>query len=360
MKTKYLFSSPEGDIEIDNHILNLPLRLSLDKKHNWLRLKDYFDLISSFVLKRFSKNRIKNLIVRSEKHGAYYHVASIELTDNKKGKKKFAVLVGISDSGIHLKKEYLLIKKLKKREGDKTYLPEYYLIDELNIKGEKICLVLSEWLEGYYEWHLTEDGNVCIWDMDNGYFMASPDQRLDIYEKCAHILTYYFDPATFSHIYPWHHSAGDFVVRCCKNGVELKLTSVRDYKAVVKPKMQYDIAIITSMVYFFLNMSIKMRLDKKNGIGEVLIAPEDIIAPVIKGFLSGINELVLKDLLDRECRDQIATFLSSLSLNELNSIFSSMLDYYNEEDPADMPMIANNIWNHINSLYRLLQEGYLL
>ncbi len=360
MKTKYLFSSPEGDIEIDEHILNLPLRLSIDKKHSWLRLKDYFDLISSFTTRRLPEYQINTLIVRSEKHGACYHVASIELVDDKKERKKFAVLVGISDSGLHLKREYSLIRMLKERGFRKTYLPEYYLIDEINIRGENICLVLSEWLKGYYEWHITEDGSVCIWDMDNGYFMASPEQRLNIYERAAHILTCYFDPATFSHIYPWHHSAGDFVVRCHKKQVQLRLTSIRDYKAVIMPEFQYDTALIISMVYFFLNMSIKMRLDKKNGIGKVLIAPEDIIPPVIKGFLSGMDELIAKNLLDKEHKDQITGLLSSLSRNELDSLFSSMLDYYGEEDPADIPIISDNMESHINCLYHLLQEGELL
>lgn len=69
MKIKYLFSSPEGDIEIDEHILSLPLKLSLDRKHSWLRLKDYFDLISSFALRKLPKDRIRALLVRSENMG---------------------------------------------------------------------------------------------------------------------------------------------------------------------------------------------------------------------------------------------------------------------------------------------------
>lgn len=265
--------------------------------------------------------------------------------------------MGISNSGLYLKKEYRLVKKLKKREGSKTYLPQYHLAEELDIKGQKIYLVLSEWLEGYYEWHITEDGSICIWDMDNGYFIASPKQRLSIYEKSSHILTYYFDPATFFHIYPWHHSAGDFVVRYSDSKVELKLTSVRDYNAIVKPKTQYDVALITSMVYFFLNMSIKMRLDKKNGVGEVVFAPDDILGSVLKGFLSGLNELISINLLDREHRNKITALLSSLTHNELSSLFYSMLDHYDKEDAADISVIANNARSHINSLYHVLQKG---
>ena len=358
MKVKYLFSSPEGDIEIDDHIMGIPLKLSIDKEHSWLKLKDYFDLISSFALKRLSKNRIKSLIVRSEKHGAYYHVASVETVNTEGEKKKFAVLVGMSDSGLHLRKEYRLIRRLRKRESGKRFLPEYFIMEEVGVKEERICLVLAEWLDGYYEWHITGDGDVLIWDMDNGYHLASPEQRLSMYERSAYILTCFFDPATFYHIYPWHHSAGDFVVKF-KNGVGMKLTSVRDYRAMVKPNMQYDIALITSLVYFFLNMSIKMRLDKENGIGKVLFAPDDIMGSIIKGFFSGMDELISKDLLDQSYKDHIRDFLTSLSQSELARLFHSMLEYYNKEDPSDMSVIMENMQDHITSLAQILPE-YLL
>ena len=83
MIIKYLFSSFDGDIEIDPHVLDLPFKLSIERQHDWLRLRDYFDVICSFVLKNIPKRDTRKLLIRSEKHGAYYHVASAEFIFDK-------------------------------------------------------------------------------------------------------------------------------------------------------------------------------------------------------------------------------------------------------------------------------------
>ncbi len=355
MKVKFMFSSSEGNIELDKDVLNLPFKLSLTKQHKWMRLKDYFELICSFVQDRFCLDNLNELYIISEKHGSCYNVASAWLISPEKIQ-KYAILVAIGDKGDSLAQEYFLLNKLGQiRKSSNKYLPRCYYLEQKRINGETVHLAILEWFDRYYEWHILENGNISVWDTEEGYYTLKKSLQPFVYQKCAYILTYLFDPFSLSQVYPWHHSAGDFVLKVYKDDVDVKLTTVRSYAPVLKLDMPREVSIVISLVYFFLNMSIKMRLDKKDGIKKVLLAPENVVIPVLKGFTLALQELVSEGHLKQNQREQILNVLYSLNKDELKKLFYSMLNFYTQEDPLDLPVILANTENHINSLYYSLK-----
>ncbi len=66
--------------------------------------------------------------------------------------------------------------------------------------------------------------------MDTGYIYLSNAQKIDLYTNASYILTSFFDTISFSQIYPWHHSSRDFVVKINDNKIDLKLTTIKEYK----------------------------------------------------------------------------------------------------------------------------------
>ena len=84
---EYRFSSPEGDIPLSSEDLNKPFKITLQKEHPVLTLGDYFRVLQEFILVHnreyltdlMGATGIEKLIIRSEKHGALYHIASIDL-----------------------------------------------------------------------------------------------------------------------------------------------------------------------------------------------------------------------------------------------------------------------------------------
>ena len=352
MKIRYVFSSPQGDIEANSNILSLPLKLSLEEEHKWIKLKDYFDIIFHFIEKRLDLADVKEIIIRSEKYGRFYNVASVELKEKAKNK-RYAVLFAIGKFAKKLEKEFYLTRQLRQRRRySKEYLTKYYFLDQIEINKEKISLIIAEWLDGYYEWHITEDGNICVWDTKKGYYLLKSSACYDLYKKCAFLLTYFFDPNTYCQIYPWHHSAGDFVL---KEGriINVKLTTVRNYEPVFSTTD--NTFPYLGLVYFLLNMSMKMRLDKKDGTGQVLIAPKIFVKYTIEGFIEGLKALVSEGLLSKKQKDDLIRILKLFNKNELLLLFYSMLEHYNQEDPLDIPVILQNAEDHINYLYHCLQ-----
>ncbi len=323
--------------KIDSSLLNRPLKLSLKKEHPWLKLRDFFGLICEFIQENLRD--IEEITVRIEKIGAFYHVSKVEIN----GEKSLAVLFALSDKVTFLEREFHLIRKLIKTRR-KSFLPRPYFIKKLRIKDEKICIVASEWLKDFCEWHIGKDRDLWIWDEKNGYFKATRRQKEAIYERCAYILTYYFDPETFSQICLWNHAAGDFVVKKEDERIEVKLTTVRDYRPVVYTER---FPVITALLYLLLNMTLRMRKDREDGIGDLVFVNPQVIKPTIVGFLNGLEGLCLEGILEKGIKKDLIALLKSLSFREISEIFFSMCNFYKEEIIPD---------DHTVFLHRYLQE----
>ena len=53
--------------------------------------------------------------------------------------------------------------------------------------------------------------------------------------QAAMILTACYDPVTTEQIFPWHHAAGDFVIRCDKDTLSVRLITARGLVPVDRP-----------------------------------------------------------------------------------------------------------------------------
>ena len=128
IKVLYLFSSPDGDRPVDLHTLGQPFLLSPSEPHPTMTLGHYFESIHRFVLgkkwdtlvsvlnkstkKKIDPDDIKQILIRSEKHGALYHLASIEVL-SPGFRMKFALSTGVSQKGKDwLNHEFEVIREL--------------------------------------------------------------------------------------------------------------------------------------------------------------------------------------------------------------------------------------------------------
>ena len=105
-------------------------------------------------------------------------------------------------------------------------------------------MFLGEWFEGYNEFHISldpadEKHKIIVWDHEHGNYFLSTDQTKALYRQAAKILTCYYNVETFEQISSWHHAAGDFVLKCQNDEIDLKLITVRQYR----PMFGNDIGI---------------------------------------------------------------------------------------------------------------------
>jgi len=373
MEVHYLFSSSEGDVPLDEKTLDRALLLSPFEAHPLLTLRDYFQCIERFILDRvddlgktsdapLSPDRIDEILIRSEKHGTLYDVASVEIAGHGT-RRKFAISTAFSEPRKALLLHEVETMRFLNQHFSYDHIPKVYLVSEglcSNPKGnETVMMSISEWLEGYHEWHLTEDqdGNqaVFIWDMERGNRRASTEQGQRIFREAARILTLYYDPKNYRQIYPWHHAAGDFVVKSAGGATQVKLTTARNYLPLISFPKKADTNRVTALVAFLLNMAVQMRLDRTGGVGAPVWAQEEFVRPCLEGFFSALQTMKSEGRWDLGEGPDLLTFLKKFSSEELHRLYTPLMASYREEKPEDFDVVQSNLESHVSTLWKALQ-----
>lgn len=359
---KYLVSSPDGDIPVDAEMLEIslecdpyktPYRAYFQSIEKLLTQGEFIPLLQAAgrkIGRRISPDEIVGILIRAEKHGLLYHPASIELILSS-GKAKFGLNVAVTDTGkTWLREEISLLRQLHSKHNF-PYLPDVYLSGEL----DSMVFLLEDWFEGYHEFHFTRDKEgrqkLQLWEFGTGYLDLTDKQSFEVYRQASKILTLYYDFENFNHIYPWHHAAGDFIVKVDNENIDVRLTTARRYKPLLD--FQRDkINPIFALFYFFLHLSLHMRLDKIDGIGEVAWAEDISVDAAIQGFSEALQH---KDAFKKNpgCYEEFIALLRSFTLDELKTSFNPLLDLY--IGTKDLPVIGMNLDRHAEKLYTAIQ-----
>lgn len=362
---RYLVSSPSGDISLDARGLDFPLEG--DPLETPYRI--YFQAITDVISKNnfqmlldaangklgtdFGMSSLNEIIVRTEKHGALTHPASIEclLQDHRV---KFALPVAVTDTGKEsLKREFELLKTLHS-SFHYPYIPMPYCLTELH----SMVFLLEEWFEDYHEFHIarTEKGvpQLKLWEYGRGDRFLSAQQSFEIYRQAAFILTLYYDPNSFRLIYPWHHAAGDFVSRISDtNHIDVRLTTVRGYEPFIRDAEDYTVSPVLALYYFLLHLSIQMRLDKLDGVGDVVWADDSCVDATVTGFFEGLKK-------KSEFRDSCGSvrsfqmLLKSFAREDLRKTIVPIAEQF--EQTKDYRVIQEYLEDHVDKLYVTLQN----
>ncbi len=379
MLIKYLFSAPKDDIPVGPDILATPFKISPSENHPFLTLKDYFESVKEFILKDLgkplidiirersnddiSRDSIQKILIRSEKHGILYHLASVEIFFGNRSV-KLTVSTAISEKGKDWLTHEFDILRFLNRTFDLPYLPKPYFAGAIErhagLSKETLTMVLADWFEDYHEWHLSIDKKsgeqrVCIWDLKNGHGFASKEESQEILRKAAKILTLYYDTRNFSQIYPWHHAAGDFIVRRTNGMIDVKLTTARRHESFMEFFSDENVDPAIALIFFFLNLTTRMRLDRLDGLGDTVWIGNFSVEASIRGFLEALRTMETEGRYYLGKVDDLLSLLKSFSPEEIEKLMYSLLEMYQKEDPSDFSMIQSNLKDHVNQLYRAIQ-----
>ncbi|EFK08504.1 conserved hypothetical protein [delta proteobacterium NaphS2] len=378
-----LFSSPEGDILLDPEDLSRPFLLTPEKAHPHLTLGDYFDTMRKCILddggellkgalksasrKNFNVEEIQRIQIRSEKHGLLYHLASVEVI-TAKVRVKFTLSTAISPNGIDcILQEHDILQRLNRRTQF-SFLPEIYGIRKTSCrtaggKAVEMVMLAAQWFEDYHEWHVTTDPSdhrqkIEIWDLKRGPRYASSREAALIIEECSKILACYYDYENFDHIGAWHHAAGDFIVKCPRDGKpEVKLTTVRNYAPLMAAFSGKEVDPTIAILYFFLDTTVRMRLDRLDGVGEMVWLDDFAVGATVKGFFEGLRLGEIEGDGTAAARaDNLLSLLQSFDQPEFIQVFDPLLAHYAAHDSNNMHLIGTHITDHMRFLRRALQD----
>jgi hypothetical protein len=380
MRFRFLLSAPHGDIELSLKDLQQPFRISPTEKHPFLTLHDYFGALQKFILSddgkhlhaalaklklqgRKKRADISEVLIRSEKHGAFYHIASIEFAGLEK-KEKVAITIALAGAAkASLKEEFLLMQQLASMNPD--FLPRLFCREAVtwptDSGTEEFYMVLGEWLDDFHEWHLsvnpaTKKQQIQLWDYNKNYRFLSDAESFELLRQVSYILTCYYDPNSFCQIYPWHHGAGDFVVKAKAGTISVKLITVRQYEPLVHFEQADEPDRLVAAIHFLLNLSLRIRLDRLDGVGEPAWLGDVAVHAAVEGFFSGLDAASKSKSFSTIPIGDLLEILRSFDALEVRDMYESLLEIYADEDQDDLRLIKKKLTDHAAELHETLQN----
>ena len=387
-KPQFFFFVSHGNVPVTHsspiwqHGLPLDRSLSPAKGNLTLTYGEYFTAVRTFLentgrefIARAIQERIgsqtkpvqiREIRVNLEKHGEFYHPAHLQVLTRQRGI-SFVLNVAVSETGIrHIRDEFGCLQKLN-NEFEHSFLPRVYGIGDVATTGNRrISMFLGQWFADHHEFHLARnpaDGQIqiAVWHPRNSRMFLSFMQSQELYRQVARILAYYYDAETFSHIFPWHHAAGDFVVRLNKADLDAKLITVRRYAPLItnREALQDTVAspeaILQALLIFFLSLSIRTRLDRLDGVGDMVWADSSSVGSSLAGFMEGLGlkppVRMLPDTIER-C---FCYYLSVCTRQDLYELINAVANAHNPA-AAEHRVLTQHIHEHVEDLSAAIQN----
>ncbi|NLI83630.1 MAG: hypothetical protein GX443_18395 [Deltaproteobacteria bacterium] len=312
-----LISTEQGLVPLDRRIERIPVPRGLSPSGivlhygPYLRSLEHFltsshhealcTSLSSHLGRSVGPHEVRSLEIISEKHGAYYHVARVCVT-LLETVCHLCINVAVTEpQHAALEREFQTLLKLGNRFPH-HHLPHAYYLGEIPLSDHspgtlletRLKLAVLEWFEGYLEFHLSRENRsgrpaLRLWETDQRGAYLSRAESQSVYQRASHILTSYLDADSFAQIFPWHHGAGDFVVRLSPEEPDVKLITARDYRTLASWGEGGPNPWLGAL-HFFYGLTIRMRLDRLDGTGPLAWAPYQSLSGVIKGFFTAWDE----------------------------------------------------------------------
>jgi len=310
---------------------------------------------------------IREIRIHLEKHGEFYHPARIE-ADVAGHTIPLVLNVAVSDSGKqHINAEFNTLKRLNV-EFAESFLPQVYTLGQVASGARrKFSMFLGEWFPDYHEFHVTRQTPnnshpVCVWDDRKGHYCLSGRQTAQLYRQAARIMTAYYNLTTFEQISPWHHAAGDFIVKRDRHQIDLKLITVRGYAPLFhtpndqvagEPNTEQ---ILQALLIFFLKLSIRMRLDRIDGIGEMVWSDASVVQSTLQGVWDGLAQKPADSILPDTVDICFKYYLSICSPQDLFELAESISQTFHPAAP-ETPLIRQHLAEHVQLLVRAINAS---
>jgi len=277
-----------------------------------------------------------------EKHGEFYHPARIDILIYERTI-SLALNVAVTPAGRDcMTSEMAALYRVAQRLPSGAIPTVYGHTEVSGPNNLTMAMFLADWFNGFHEFHLSinpRDGRqgMVVWDTQNEPFYLSDAQQVDVYHQVAYLLTRAYDPESTRQIYPWHHAAGDFVMRVSDASVALRLITVRQYAPTLGggDGDLDDEARLMALLVFFLNLTLRNRIDRLDGTGDMAWAGSGAVAASVRGAIEALPIAIKIKFID---------FLMSYDVPELMDILQVVADRY-----ALMPMEKDLVRAHLAS-----------
>jgi hypothetical protein len=145
--------------------------------------------------------------------------------------------------------------------------------------------------------------------------------------------------------------------------MEIKLITVRQYASLFKyanetekNNKDSDVHLMfEAMLIFFLNLSIRNRLDRLDGVGEIVWSDNIAVEGTLKGFLKGLSKNSSNNLIPDTLAANFINYISCFSKTDLLELCNSIINTYSPMAP-ELSVIRQNLKNHVDLLYNSIKN----
>ncbi len=337
---------PMRPVNSGSGLWNIPLSGKPANEHNraeWT-IGDYFEAAQTFLMMDHGKRvcqavfdlahdpgPVQALKISLVKHGACYHPLKITAIT---GSQTVALVLNgaVRDPGLTLiETEHRLLAGLA-HQVVPAWIPRVFGTKTFLTKKGPIGFFLGQWFDGFCEFHITrtaEGNQVAIWKDDGTHEPISWHRAVKIYEQIAYVLTAYYEMDTGIEIFPWHHAAGDFVTN--PQG-DVRLITVRGMGLLTETAPDISDASARQLVcllFFFLNLTLCMRLDRLDGTGSLVWLPDRVLDAAMKGMLRSLTDHELKRTsvpVPERVTARFLTFVNRFDSGQLHEMMTHLLE----------------------------------
>jgi len=328
----------------------------------FLTENNHYNLLNALnqVIKpKVSVDAIQAVNLHLIKHGKYYHPSHVSVKMKNEKELSFVLNVAISADGQRIiAQEYKTLKYLN-AEFPVSFLPKVFTFGKVfTSSGAPIQMFLGEWFHDFHEFHLSSvlvsdskpnliPNQQCVVVWNDRQDILDNHQALELIQKASMILTFYYNPETSEHIFPWHHAAGDFVVKLDKNQLALKLISARRYVPLIEGSIDSNLEAISidnmldALLAFFINLSLRMRMDRIDGVGSMTFYGDDCLTAVVDGFFQGLDLVAnMREYPNNFC-SAIKAYFNGLRSEELVDFVHTCISQYTS-------IVDNEVWTQLD------------
>jgi len=242
---------------------------------------------------------------------------------------------------------------------ENPWIPSPLAYDSVLINKEGIDYpfnhLLVEWFEDFHEWHATDNDKIILWDSLRGNRLLNDDQVINLFYLMTKILVLAYDYDQKKAIGNWYNAAGDFILKTNEHGCELRLVTIRTFAPLdfigdaVNP--------LIALLYCFLDITIRMHLDKKNGVDETVWLTFPLKETLFAGFFDGMKEKELNGLCPPGTTMTMRDLLASMGREEMQTAAQPLLDLYEREMTfSDFSLVTEHIENCIEQICTIFNQ----
>jgi len=304
---------------------------------------------------------VSRVAVYLVKHGAFYHPAWIQA---KACDRWWAMVLNVAVSAngrAILEQEFENLERLN-REMTAPYWPRVFCRGcGRTPGGKRLPMFLGEWLDGFNEFHLSADAGdgparLVVWDDDQGKRNLTAFQVQELLRQAALILAYAYNPLTLEAVLDWHHAAGDFVVNLDGVGLGVRLISARRYAPMAEIGQLSVADILDALLVYLVDISLRLRVDRSDGIGHAVCHPPQVMPAICLGFLQGIQAAAARRGLPEDFIQTVRRYFALHDEQALLSMVDAILVKY-APDNEMRPLLQSNARDHASALAQALAES---